>query len=198
MKLDKSIFSITILSLLILLVVSMVLLGFFKKSEDTEELEIPSDFYRCADTLVPFRANITDCNAFPIKPDEEAFKQLVLNPLLNVVFLTMDKENSPSSNDLLVSMLELDKTFKSLLIPDLITFTESQENHTDIFVISIENATQSTPVIWFRDNQSKNSIEVSNNSVIVYGKTYYDIDAAACKMAIIAINDKFDCSYEKP
>ncbi|MFH1450783.1 MAG: hypothetical protein ABIF92_02275 [archaeon] len=193
MKLDKSVFSIAVVAVLILLVVSMIFLGFFVKSE-TPPIEIPDDYYKCGNTLVPFRANITDCAPFPIQPNDFAFEKLVLNPLVENVYILVDPHGS---SGLGLSAYEIFKTLNGLLIPSGVVYTEYVENQSEVSVMSLENSSEYAPVIWLRDNQDKNLIEVTENAVIVYAKTPYDMDAAACKLAIIAINSRFDCDTEE-
>jgi hypothetical protein len=195
MKLDKSVLSISIVVILLLLIFGMLFLGFFDFGDQIlKEPEIAANYYRCAKTLVPFRANITDCNSFPMDSTETEFKQLIMNPMANTVFILVDP-TSPA--ELGLSTHELFKTFSSLLVKTGVVYTEPAVNQSEVPILSIENSTISYPIIWLRDNQDKNLIEISNNSVIVSAKTAYDMDAAACKLALIAINDVFDCSYEE-
>ena len=91
MKLDKSIFSISIITAIIILIVAMLLLGFLDFGEKiTEPPEIPDNYYRCENTLVPFRANISDCSTFPITPTDYDFERIVLNPLVQDVYILLE------------------------------------------------------------------------------------------------------------
>ena len=192
MKLDKSVLSISILTVLIVLVLSMVFLSFFWEGKDTEkQIEIPDNMYCCGNSLVPFRANITDCYNVTIEPSEAKLKGLILNPLAENVFIIVD----PQGSDYLgLAASEIYKTFKSLLIKTGVAYTDYYANQSDILVMSVENATTQNPIIWIRENQDKNLIEVEDTYVTIYAKTPYDLDTAACKIAILAINDKFDCN----
>lgn len=195
-------FQIVIAVFLLAILVSMIYFGFFVKSEKPP-VEIPPTYYKCGNTLVPFRANITDCQAFAVEPGEDAFEQLALNPLAGAVLIMIEPDNSTQ----FVSSYEISKTFTSLLIPSLIGFSSNSENNlknitegnktitsTKVPVISIENATVYTPLVWLHGDQDKNLITVSGNVTSVYAKTTYDLDAAACRLAIIAINNRFDCA----
>ena len=192
MKLEKSIFSILILSVLIILVITMLYTGFFVKSEEPL-IEIPKNYYRCGKDLVPFRANITDCLEFPIKPNELAFEEVVLNPMAREVFILV---NPNGSSELGMSAYEIFKTLSGLLIRSGVVYTEYTENQSNIPIMSIENSSLEMPIIWLRESQDRNLIEIFDNYIIVNAKTMYDMDAATCRLAIIAINDKFDCGVE--
>ena len=194
MKFDKSVFSISILAGIIILVIAMILLGFFDFGEKIVEVpELPADYYRCGNTLVPFRANISDCEAFPITPDEFSYKQTVLNPLVHNVYILVDPEGT---SGLGLSSYELFKTYNSLLINSGVVYTKPVLNQTEVPVMSVENATSTSPIIHLIENSDTNIIQVTNNTVIVQATNQYNMDAAACKLAIIAINTKFDCSFE--
>jgi len=192
MKLEKSVFSILILSILILLVFAMLYTGFFVKSEEPL-VEIPKNYYRCGNDLVPFRANITDCMEFPIEPNELAFEEVVLNPMAREVFILVDPHGS---SELGMSSYEVFKTLNGLLIRSGVVYTEYVKNQSQVPVMTLENSTAETPIIWLRESQNKNLIEVFDNYVIVDAKTAYDLDAATCRLAIISINDQFDCGAE--
>jgi len=192
MKLEKSLFSILILSVLILLVFAMLYTGFFVKSEEPI-VEIPKNYYRCGNDLVPFRANITDCMEFPIEPNEFAFEKIVLNPMVREVFILVDPQGS---SELGMSAYEIFKTLNGLLIRSGVVYTEYVENQSQVSVMSLENSSTETPIIWLRELQDKNLVEVFDNHVMVDARTPYDLDAATCRLAIIAINDHFDCGVE--
>ena len=194
MKLEKSVFSISVLVILILLAASMVYFAFFMNTSyfAPPVPEIPGHMYQCGKTLVPFRANITDCNMFPIEPNDQAFRGLVMSPLVSNVYLLLDPTGSGS---LALSASEIFKTLNSLLVPSGVVYTEAVEGQ-NVSVLSIENSTTENPIIWLRENQEQNLILINGSTVIIDAKTVYDMDAAACKLALIAINDKFDCSVK--
>ncbi len=191
MKLEKSVFSISVLAILILLAGVMVYTGFFMEREEPL-LEIPGNLYQCDKTLVPFRANITDCNAFPIEPNDQAFRALAMSPLVDQVLILLDPKGTGS---LALSASEIFKTLNSLLVRSGVVYTELVEGQ-NVSVLSIENSTTENPIIWLRENQEQNLILINGSTVIIDAKTVYDMDAAACKLALIAINDKFDCSVK--
>jgi hypothetical protein len=191
MKLEKSVFSISVLAILILLAASMVYTGFFMEREEPL-IEIPDNMYKCGKTLVPFRANISDCNTFPIEPSDQSFKALVMSPFVDRVLILLDPTGTGS---LALSASEIFKTLNSLLVPSGVVYTEAVEGQ-NVSVLSIENSSFAIPIIWLRENQEQNLILINGSTVIIDAKTVYDLDAAACKLALIAINDKFDCSVE--
>jgi len=188
MKLKIKKTDLAIISFIILFTVFAVYLVF--RPNEVTPIEIPPNYYQCGDNLVPFRANITDCLNTGILPSHTDLVNVVMNPTVEYVYILIDPEGSAGLGN---AAYEIFKTLNSLYIPSGVAFTEYWENQSAVPNMTIEQATYQKPVILLLENQNSTIIKVDGPQIIVYAKTQYDLDAAVCEIAILAINDVLKC-----
>ncbi len=148
----------------------------------------------CAHQAVPFRANITDCLAVKVVPNEKILADTLTSPTANLAFILVNPNGTAAVGS---SAYEIYKTFSSLksvtgISPDIV-YTQKWPDQPNAAVMSIQNATYQAPIIWLRPNQTKTEIDVNGPQIIVYAKNQYDLDAATCKIAILLINETMNC-----
>lgn len=148
----------------------------------------------CAGQFVPFRANATPCALVHVAPHENEVVGLIMNPRASYTILLMDPAETAAYGS---SVYEVQKTLTSLQIPHILAFTEEWPKQPQIPVMTIENATKSTPIIWFRSGQENTMISVSNTSITISAKDQAGLDAASCKVAMTLLDSLYNCWIEE-
>lgn len=184
MKLKISTGNIVIVLLLIIFIVVVVYLTFPQEEQETGHI------FKCKTRAMLFRANVTDCMNITVTPSDITLTELIFSPRTEAVLILV---NPNGSAGLALSAQEVYTGMKAVNIPVGIVYTEHWESQPAIPNITIDQAIYENPVIWLRENQSKTSIEVSGPKVIVYAQDQYDLDSAACKIAILLLKNYYDC-----
>ncbi len=172
----------------------LILTFFFFKLKDTGQSDLYSNVFSCNNQLVPFRANITSCDAVAVSPGEETLSNTLSGPFVKGVVILVEPNNTGGVG---VSAFEIYKILNSLKPRTSqrigIAYTSLWPNQTNIPVMSIDNATFETPIIFLRTNQSKTNIEINGPKIFVNSKNQQGLDAASCKISISAIKKVLKC-----
>jgi len=181
---------LVIASLLAVLVIGT----YFTASILNNEGSLPPNIFVCAEQKVPFRANITDCNAFPVSPNIEALDGTIANPTAEKVAILFDPNTSGKVG---LAAFDIYKVYKSLepqtnIVPGIAYLYHWPEQPL-IPNLTIDSATFQSPVILLRVNQSENKILVDGAKVYVNAKSTDDLDAAACRIGIELIQKTVAC-----
>jgi len=176
-----------------LLITAIFLVTLYFAIPEFDKPEFAPNLYTCQGQLVPFRANISDCLAVQ-STDEQQLANTLTNPLGNNILILVDPK-SPSHVGLAANEIYKigDSVKPKTGIDHLVVFTQFWNETPNVPVMSIEDATFENPIIWLRTNQSTTNIEQNGAQIIVNSDSEYGLDAAACKIAIILMEDALTC-----
>lgn len=152
--------------------------------------ETQGNIFECRGKTAPFRANISDCLKVPLYPSQKHISDIITSPAVNQVYILVEPNNTA---ELALSAFEIHKTLKALKIKSGVAYTEFWQNQSEVPVLSIENATYNYPIVWLRINESKTYIEAQGPKIIMSASSQYDLDAAACGIAIAVIKETYKC-----
>lgn len=153
-----------------------------------------ANVFACGNQQVPFRANISRCMAFNVKPDNDSLSEVLASPVTENIALLV----SPNSTGRVgLAAIDIYKIYKAIEpktnIGVGIAYTEHWPEQPLIKNITIDDATFANPIIWLRYNQAENSIVVDGPRVYVNTVSFDDLDAAACRIAITAAKKALGC-----
>lgn len=150
--------------------------------------------YVCGNQVALFRANISDCMKVPVEPSDEELTTVLTNPAVNALFVLVEPNGTAGVG---LASHEIFKTVDALKpvsgIDAGVVYTAYWPDQPNVPVLGLENATYNYPVIYLIPNQNKTKIEVDGPRISVYAEDQYGLDASACKIAILLINEFMDC-----
>ena len=144
-------------AIIIIALIAFILLGSYSvvKVNSKKNAEQYSDIFFCKDQKVPFRVNITSCNAIKVSPNEETLVNTLTSPLSDGTIILLDPSESGGTA---LSAYDIYKIYQSLADETHhkvgIAYTVPWGNQSDIPVLSIENASFSTPIIFLKVSSS--------------------------------------------
>ena len=185
---DLSKSSMVVLAVVIGFTLVAVYFGFFFEKEQAQGL--PPNFFTCNDIVTQFVSNVSDCMAVPITPNAKSLGDLVTNPNIDYLFILIDPEGPPYQA---TASYDIFKILNSINIRTGVVYTSLAEDYPEVPVMSIEDATLSSPIIWLKYGQNETKIVVEGTTVLVYSTDENSLSAAACRISIAAINETMRC-----